>query len=118
VSAAVLIVGGGPVGLALAIELGLRGVRCLLAEKRDGRVLQPKMSGVSARGMEFGIGDFATALGALAPANGRVVTAPDVDELWALLAPRLQRDAAILLKDSRGVKLERLLPHLTTWSGA
>jgi 2-polyprenyl-6-methoxyphenol hydroxylase-like FAD-dependent oxidoreductase len=28
----VLIAGGGPVGLALAVELGLRGVECLVVE--------------------------------------------------------------------------------------
>ena len=31
--AQVVIVGGGPVGLGLAIELGQRGVRCLLVER-------------------------------------------------------------------------------------
>lgn len=65
-----------------------------------------------------GIGDFAPVLAALAPNSARVVVAPDVEELWPLLAPRLTRDAAILLKASRGVKLERLLPHLTIWSGS
>jgi len=39
-----------------------------------------------------------------------------VDDLWPQLAPRLAPDAAILLKASRGVKLERLLPFLTTWA--
>ena len=29
----VAIVGGGPVGLGLAIELGQRGIRCLLVER-------------------------------------------------------------------------------------
>ena len=33
---AVIIAGAGPVGLGLACELGLRGVACLLIEKRDG----------------------------------------------------------------------------------
>lgn len=49
----VLIVGAGPVGLALACELGLQGIPCMVAEKRDGSVSVPKMSMVSARNMEF-----------------------------------------------------------------
>ena len=63
-----------------------------------------------------GIGEFAGTLRALAPSDDRVVTANDVDDLWPLLAPRLKPDAAILLKASRGVKLERLVPLLTTWA--
>jgi len=34
----VLIAGGGPVGLALAIELGWRGIHCLVVEQGDGTV--------------------------------------------------------------------------------
>jgi 2-polyprenyl-6-methoxyphenol hydroxylase-like FAD-dependent oxidoreductase len=49
----VLIVGAGPVGLALACELGLRGVDCVLVEKRDGAITVPKMSAISPRNMEF-----------------------------------------------------------------
>jgi 2-polyprenyl-6-methoxyphenol hydroxylase-like FAD-dependent oxidoreductase len=49
----VVIAGAGPVGLGLACELGLRGVRCLLIEKRDGSVTVPKQSMVSSRNMEF-----------------------------------------------------------------
>lgn len=49
----VLIAGAGPVGLSLAIELGLRGVDCIVAERRDGILRVPKMSSVSSRGMEF-----------------------------------------------------------------
>jgi 2-polyprenyl-6-methoxyphenol hydroxylase-like FAD-dependent oxidoreductase len=49
----VLICGGGPVGLALAIELGLRGVECVLVEQGDGTVQVPKMSQLSTRTMEF-----------------------------------------------------------------
>src|SRR6266700_413130 len=51
--ASVVIAGAGPVGLALACELGLRGVACVLVEKRDGSVVVPKQSMVSARNMEF-----------------------------------------------------------------
>jgi 2-polyprenyl-6-methoxyphenol hydroxylase-like FAD-dependent oxidoreductase len=49
----VLIVGGGPVGLALAGELGWRGVPCLLVEQTDGRIVTPKMNEVNVRTMEF-----------------------------------------------------------------
>jgi 2-polyprenyl-6-methoxyphenol hydroxylase-like FAD-dependent oxidoreductase len=49
----VIIAGAGPVGLALACELGLRGVDCMLIEKRDGSITVPKQSMVSARNMEF-----------------------------------------------------------------
>jgi 2-polyprenyl-6-methoxyphenol hydroxylase-like FAD-dependent oxidoreductase len=49
----VLIVGAGPVGLALAGELGWRGVSCLLIEKGDGSIYQPKMDLVGIRTMEF-----------------------------------------------------------------
>jgi UDP-N-acetylmuramoyl-tripeptide--D-alanyl-D-alanine ligase len=63
-----------------------------------------------------GIGDFATSLKRVAANDGRVVTADSVDEIWQLLAPRLEPDAVILLKASRGVQLERIVPHLTTWA--
>jgi UDP-N-acetylmuramoyl-tripeptide--D-alanyl-D-alanine ligase len=65
-----------------------------------------------------GVGDFAAAFAALAPGDPRVVTASDTDTLWPLLAPRLARDAVILLKASRGVRLERLVPALTAWATA
>ncbi len=49
----VLIVGGGPIGLALAAELGWQGVQCLLVEQGDGVVATPKMNEVNTRTMEF-----------------------------------------------------------------
>jgi 2-polyprenyl-6-methoxyphenol hydroxylase-like FAD-dependent oxidoreductase len=49
----VLIVGGGPVGLALAGDLGWRGVDCLLVEQSDGSIYQPRMDMVGVRTMEF-----------------------------------------------------------------
>jgi 2-polyprenyl-6-methoxyphenol hydroxylase-like FAD-dependent oxidoreductase len=49
----VLIVGAGPVGLALAGELGWRGVPCMLIEKTDGAIEQPKMDMIGPRTMEF-----------------------------------------------------------------
>jgi 2-polyprenyl-6-methoxyphenol hydroxylase-like FAD-dependent oxidoreductase len=50
---AVLIVGGGPVGLALAGDLGWRGIDCLLIEQSDGAIYQPRMDLVGVRTMEF-----------------------------------------------------------------
>jgi 2-polyprenyl-6-methoxyphenol hydroxylase-like FAD-dependent oxidoreductase len=49
----VLIVGAGPVGLAIAGDLGWRGVPCVLIEKTDGRITQPRMDMVHVRTMEF-----------------------------------------------------------------
>ena len=49
----VLICGGGPVGLALAVELGLRGIGCVLVESGDGAATVPKMTQIHTRSMEF-----------------------------------------------------------------
>lgn len=65
-----------------------------------------------------GVGLFADALVAEAPDDPRVVTAPDVEELWPLLRPRLAPDALILLKGSRGARLERLIPYLSDWASS
>lgn len=104
-------VGGGRQRVAVLgtmRELGAHGVRAhrevaeaALAEGHD---------------LVCGIGEFAGALEAAAPGDARVLTAADVDDLWPQLEPRLEADAAILLKASRGVKLERLVPLLTTWA--
>ena len=48
----VLVVGAGPVGLALAGDLGWRGISCLLIEQSDGAIYQPKMDLVGIRTME------------------------------------------------------------------
>ena len=50
---AVLIVGGGPVGLALAAELGRLGVGCLVVEQGDGTIDHPRASELNARTMEL-----------------------------------------------------------------
>ncbi len=49
----VLVVGGGPVGLTLAIDLGQRGVRCILVDKRPKPAFLPKMERCNARTMEI-----------------------------------------------------------------
>ncbi|HKZ73733.1 MAG TPA: FAD-dependent monooxygenase [Steroidobacteraceae bacterium] len=48
----VLVVGGGPVGLALACDLGWRGQSCVLVEERTGATQHPKATLVGARSME------------------------------------------------------------------
>ncbi|MEP7066263.1 MAG: UDP-N-acetylmuramoyl-tripeptide--D-alanyl-D-alanine ligase [Gemmatimonadota bacterium] len=63
-----------------------------------------------------GMGEIGQALRAVGSSDPRVVVAEDVGELWKALEPRLAPDAVILLKASRGVKLERLVPPLTEWA--
>ncbi len=49
----VLIVGAGPVGLTLALDLGRRGVRCMLIERKEAPQRLPKMERCNARTMEI-----------------------------------------------------------------
>jgi 2-polyprenyl-6-methoxyphenol hydroxylase-like FAD-dependent oxidoreductase len=57
----VVIVGGGPVGLGLAVELGLRGVTCAVIERRTELSTIPKGQGLNQRTLEhfyfWGIAD-------------------------------------------------------------
>ena len=57
----VVIVGGGPVGVALAVTLGLRGIRCALVESRIGLDRIPKGQNLTHRTLEhfyfWGISD-------------------------------------------------------------
>lgn len=49
----ILIVGAGPVGLSLALDLGWRGIDCLLIEETDGRLEHSKIGHIAVRTMEF-----------------------------------------------------------------
>lgn len=76
VSPRVLIVGAGPVGLALAIELGQRGVPCLLVERNDRVGYAPRAKTTNVRTREhlrrWGIADklrAASPLGVDYPSN-------------------------------------------------
>ena len=57
----VVIVGAGPVGLAAAIELGLRGVRCIVVERNDRTGYSPRAKTTNVRTREhlrrWGIAD-------------------------------------------------------------
>src|SRR5438270_1417140 len=49
----ILIVGGGSVGLALASDLGARGVSCLVVEQNERPADHPRATALNARSMEF-----------------------------------------------------------------
>jgi len=64
-------------------------------------------------------GEFVPAFAALREALGeRLISVSDPLEAWALLEPRLAGDDVVLLKGSRGVALERLLPRLEEYGSA
>lgn len=67
----VLIVGAGPVGSALAVELGLHGIRTLLIERRTGVSPQPRAKLTNVRTMallrRWGIADAVRAAAPLPP---------------------------------------------------
>src|SRR5712691_11620534 len=67
----VIIVGGGPVGTALAVELGLRGVHCALVERRIEPQRIPKGQNLTQRSVEhfwfWGIADALRAARMLPP---------------------------------------------------
>ncbi len=48
----VVIAGAGPVGLALAIELGVRGVHCLIVDETDGQIHVPTANLLNCRTVE------------------------------------------------------------------
>ncbi len=49
----VIIVGAGPVGLTLAVDLGMRGIACTLIERKPQPEFLPKMERCNARSMEM-----------------------------------------------------------------
>lgn len=67
----VLIVGAGPVGLSLAIELGMRGIEVMLVERRARVGAQPRAKTTNVRSMEhmrrWGVADALRAAAPLPP---------------------------------------------------
>jgi UDP-N-acetylmuramoyl-tripeptide--D-alanyl-D-alanine ligase len=63
-----------------------------------------------------GVGEYVRSFGRVAPNDKRLVLSATVPELWPKLAPRIRPNAVILLKASRGVQLEQLVPQITTWA--
>lgn len=48
-----IIVGGGPTGAAMAIELGLNGIKTLVLEKYDTPLVSPRAQSLNSRTLEF-----------------------------------------------------------------
>ena len=94
--------------LGTMLELGAQTARL-----HDDVATQALASGIE---VIAGLGEFAAALGRVAPGDARVVTADDVESLWARLSSRLSPDAIILLKGSRGMRLERLVTPIAEWA--
>jgi 2-polyprenyl-6-methoxyphenol hydroxylase-like FAD-dependent oxidoreductase len=53
IETSVLVVGAGPIGLSTAIDLGWRGIDCVLLEQGDGALDHPKVGFIAVRTMEF-----------------------------------------------------------------
>src|SRR5829696_5282078 len=53
VDTSVLIVGAGPVGLTLALDLGARGIDCVLVERNERPMDLPKMERCNGRTLEI-----------------------------------------------------------------
>ena len=58
-------------------------------------------------------GDFVEAFGALDVPATRIVVSRDVEELGSVLRSRLEGNEFVLVKASRGVRLERIIPLIT-----
>src|SRR6185437_12616859 len=111
----VLIAGGGPIGLALAGDLGRRGVAALLVEQNENRIGSAKMLEVSVRTMEFcrqcGIADKVRHWGF--PLDHRLDSAFVTDmrgyEIGRVVTPSLAEQVSLPFSP------ERSLPCPQTW---
>ncbi len=65
-----------------------------------------------------GVGDFAESLVRVGGDDPRIIVSATVGDLWPKLSPRIRPDAVILLKASRGVRLEQLVPQISTWANS
>jgi 2-polyprenyl-6-methoxyphenol hydroxylase-like FAD-dependent oxidoreductase len=98
--AQVLVVGAGPVGLTLAIDLGRRGIRCTLIEQKEKPAFLPKMERANARTMEIyrrmGIADKVRVAGLRAdcPMDVYVVFAMNQPPLLRLAYPSVAQATA------------------------
>lgn len=93
----VLVIGAGPVGLTLAIDLGQRGVKVALIERNEKPLFRPKMERCNARTMEIfrrmGLADTIRAASRFhdIPMDIRLITRWDQPPLLHLEYPSIKR---------------------------
>ena len=94
----VLIVGAGPVGLTLALDLGKRGVRCLIVDRNTTASKLPKMERCNARTMEIyrrlGVAERVRAAGLPSDVPMDVFLAPSMADPATVHLPYPSVDAA------------------------
>src|SRR6185312_8521110 len=89
----VVIVGGGPIGVALAVDLGLRGIACALVESRVGLPKIPKGQNLMQRTLEhfqfWGLIDEIRAARIMPPGSpiGEVTAYRSLSSEWWLAPP-------------------------------
>lgn len=96
-------------------------MRELGAHSRSQHELIAQAAMDSSADLIVGVGEFAVAFqalfsSALSGVKPRVVVAADPVEAWQLASPRIDRNAVLLLKASRGVRMEQLLPRISAWA--
>src|SRR5258708_6895823 len=84
------------------------------ADRLHDEVARAALSGTA--DLVVGVGAVGDALRRVAPGDARAVSGADPESAWNAARSRLARDAVILLKGSRGVRLERLLPVIAEWA--
>jgi UDP-N-acetylmuramoyl-tripeptide--D-alanyl-D-alanine ligase len=95
--------------LGSMLELGAH--EASLHEEIAARALRTKAATIVA------IGKFRDAFARVAPGDARVITGADAEDVWPELRQRLTQDSLVLLKGSRGTRLERLIPRLREFAG-
>lgn len=112
----VLIAGGGPCGLMLALELGRRGIRCVVVDDKPGTAFNPQANATQARTMEhfrrLGLAEEIRALGLPPdfPTDIAYFTRYATHELARLRLPSA-REALARIKGLSGSWSAAELPH-------